>query len=149
MSIHVSGGLQPFKPCLGMRRVLAKLWGKYSSEWVGKSMTLYCDDSVTWAGAAVGGIRISHMSDIDSKQIVVIRASKHKTTNYEIYPLTVEPVELPPYSNDDIDKNEAAWKAKFAAKKSSPGHMINQIKTKFTLTEEQEATIHDLALSEE
>jgi hypothetical protein len=41
---------KPFKPCKTIRRVLMGVWGKYANEYVGKSMTLYRDDKVTFGG---------------------------------------------------------------------------------------------------
>ena len=76
VSIQIDGDHQPFKPCLTVRRILAKLWGPSSKEWIGQSMTLYCDESVMWAGERAGGIRVSHVTGISSKQDVVTRASK-------------------------------------------------------------------------
>jgi len=104
--IHIDGGYQPFKPCLGMRRVLIKLWGKHKEKYVGRSMTLFCEDSVQWGGKAVGGVRISHMSHINGQQSVAIRASKHKMVTYIIDPLKVEqtpeaqPIDLEPLKRD-------------------------------------------------
>jgi len=142
MVIHIDGDRQPYKPCLSMRRVLARIWGTKKDAWVGRWLTVYCDEKVRFGPDAVGGIRISHASHIDGTQSVTVRASKHKVVTYEILPLSVE---LPAYSDEDIENNEAAWKASFAENKSSPGHMINQIKTKFTLTATQEQTILSLA----
>jgi hypothetical protein len=88
--IHIDGGLQPFKPCLGMRRVLVKLWGKIKEKYIGRSIELFCEDEAQWAGQAVGGVRISGLSHINGQQSVVVRASKHKTKTYIIKPLTVE-----------------------------------------------------------
>src|SRR5574337_263090 len=53
---------KPYKPCKGMRRVLVKAWGADGHKYIGKSMTLFCDPDVTFGGAKVGGIRISHVS---------------------------------------------------------------------------------------
>lgn len=57
---------RPFKPCKTVRRILVKAWGKDASQWKGRLMTLYCDPSVKWGGKAIGGIRVSHLSDIPS-----------------------------------------------------------------------------------
>lgn len=76
--IH-SSGRQPFKPCLTMRRMLIAAWGKFKDEWVGRSMVVYCDPEVLWAGKAQGGIRISHVSHISepiSKMLAVTRGRK-------------------------------------------------------------------------
>jgi hypothetical protein len=78
--VHVhSAGRQPFKPCLTMRRLLIAAWGKYKDEWVGRSMTVFCDPEVMWAGKEHGGIRVSHVSHITepvSKMLAVTRGRK-------------------------------------------------------------------------
>lgn len=81
---------KPFKPCKTIRRVLMAAWGKYANEYVGKSMRVYRDDSVTFGGLSVGGIRISHMSGIDKKMVVVVMKSKGKKAGMEILPLVDE-----------------------------------------------------------
>lgn len=78
--VHIhSSGKQPYKPCLTMRRMLIAAWGKYKDEWVGKSMVLYCDPEVMWAGKEQGGVRVSHVSGIDqpvSRMLAVTRGRK-------------------------------------------------------------------------
>lgn len=78
--VHIhSEGSQPYKPCLTMRRMLIAAWGKFKDKWVGRSMVIYCDPEVVWAGKELGGIRISHVSDIDkpvSKMLAVTRGRK-------------------------------------------------------------------------
>lgn len=72
-------GHQPFKPCKTVRRLLIKGWGDNGHDWVGKSMTLYNDPAVKWAGVAIGGIRVSHMSHISAPFDATLNASaKHK-----------------------------------------------------------------------
>lgn len=137
VSITIDGGYRPFKPCLTVRRILAKLWGTSSKQWIGHSMTLYCDESVMWAGEPAGGIRVSHVTGIESQQSVITRASKHKTMSYIITPLTVE---LPAYTDADIEKNKEAWIKAFS-NGSDPAKLIAQIKGRYTLTEPQEREI--------
>lgn len=88
VSIHTEGDLQPYKPCLSMRRVLAKLWGGETDNWIGRYMVLFNDPTVIWAGKPEGGIRISHLEGINGNQEVVVRASKRAVTKYMIEPLT-------------------------------------------------------------
>jgi hypothetical protein len=78
---------KPFKPCKTMRRILLAIWGKYASDYVGRSMTLYRDDKVTFGGLDVGGIRISHMSHIDKETVVVVMKTKGKKAGIKILPL--------------------------------------------------------------
>lgn len=88
ISIHYEGdGGKPYKACKSMCRVLVTAWGPDSKAYVGRSMTLYRDPAVTWAGMAVGGIRISHMSDIDSKITMALTATKQSRKPYTVRPL--------------------------------------------------------------
>lgn len=78
---------KPYKPCKSMRRVLVNVWGSDGNAYVGRTLTLYRDEKVAFGGMAVGGIRISHMSDIDNPvtmSLTAARASKK--------PFTVEPL---------------------------------------------------------
>lgn len=76
---------RPYKPGLTMRKVLAHAWGHDATQWIGKSMELYCDPNVRFGGEVVGGIRISRMSDINTKGIrVSLTASKGKKALHEI-----------------------------------------------------------------
>ena len=92
VSIHYEGDDgKPYKSCKSMNRVLVSAWGPDSSKYVGRSLTLYCDPKVKWGGMEVGGIRISHMSDIDEPMtmaLTVTRANKK--------PFTVRPLEKSP-----------------------------------------------------
>ena len=64
--VHYEGeNGRPFKPCKTMRKLLIFAWGEDGRAWAGRSMTLYHDPSVRFGGSEVGGIRISHMSDIE------------------------------------------------------------------------------------
>lgn len=90
MSIHTDGGLQPYKPCLSMRRVLGKLWGGETDNWIGKSMVLFNDPTVIWAGKPEGGIRISHLEGISQNEEVPVRSSKRAVTRYMVEPLVIQ-----------------------------------------------------------
>jgi hypothetical protein len=85
--IAIDQGRQPYKPCLSMRRVLVRLWGKNANDWVGKSLVLYCDQSVTFGKARVGGIRISHMSHIDGPQSMMLTMTRGRRAQYTVQPL--------------------------------------------------------------
>lgn len=113
VSIHYEGdGGKPFKPCKTMRRVLLAVWGRNAAEYVGRSMTIYRDDSVTFGGLNVGGIRISHMSHIDKKTVVVVMKTKGKKAGIEVNPLVAEVRQMP--ANNQM----ADWTGKFIGKVS-------------------------------
>lgn len=78
---------RPFKPCKSMRRVLVMVWGDDGNAYVGRSLTLYCDIKVTFGGAAVGGIRISHMSHLKEEKTILLTASKANKKPFTVKPL--------------------------------------------------------------
>lgn len=91
VSIYFEGdNNKPFKPCKTMRRVLLAVWGRNAADYVGRSMRIYRDDSVQFGGLNVGGIRISHMSHIDKKVMVVVMKTKGKKAPIEVEPLVAE-----------------------------------------------------------
>jgi len=85
VSIHYKDDLnKPYKPCKGMIRLICEAWGEESENWHGKSIKLYGEDSVRWAGQEIGGLRIRAMSDIDTKgmssYVAVTRGKRRKVT---------------------------------------------------------------------
>lgn len=91
ISIYFEGdNNKPYKPCKTMRRLLVQVWGHESDDYAGRSMTIYRDDSVKYAGVNVGGIRISHVSHIDKPVDVLITVAKSKRRPVTVYPLKVE-----------------------------------------------------------
>lgn len=91
VSIYYEGdNNKPYKPCKTMRRVLLGVWGRNGADYVGRSMRIYRDDNVTFGGLNVGGVRISHMSHIEKKTVVVVMKTKGKKAGIEILPLQQE-----------------------------------------------------------
>ena len=101
--VEVVGGDQPvnifvtefpgkaYRPSKSMRRVLVKLWGPKSADYAGRRLTIYNDPSVTWAGKAVGGIRISHASHIDAPVTMSLALAKGKLAPFTVQPLPDAP----------------------------------------------------------
>ncbi len=88
IAINYDGdGGKPYLPCKSMRRVMVNVWGCDGNEYVGRSMTLYRDDKVTFGGMAVGGIRISHMSHIDKDVTMALTATRANRKPYTVKPL--------------------------------------------------------------
>jgi hypothetical protein len=75
---------RPYKPCKTMRKVLILAWGPDGTQWIGKSMELYCEPSVKFGGEVVGGIRISRLSDIPKEIKVSLTATKGRKSMHEI-----------------------------------------------------------------
>jgi len=88
ISIHFEGDNgKPYKPGKSMRRVLVSIWGSNSDSFIGRSMTLYRDPSVKFGGFDVGGIRISHMSDIDKPMTMALTTTRASRKAYTVQPL--------------------------------------------------------------
>lgn len=100
---------KPFKPCKSMRRVMIKAWGADGSQYAGKSMTLFCDPTVKFGGIAVGGIRISHMSHIDSDLSMPLTVTRAQRKQYNVKKLEVEQQQEQEF--DSIAMLEEAGKA--------------------------------------
>ena len=88
IAIIIDGGRQPYKPCKTMRKMLVYCWGDQAADWIGKRMTLYADSSVKWAGVAVGGIRISHISGIEKETTLMLSETKGKRKAYTVAPIS-------------------------------------------------------------
>lgn len=92
VSIHFAGDNgKPFKPCKTMRRLLVSVWGKDGTKYAGRRMTVYRDGDVQFGGLKVGGVRISHVSDIPEKKTVALTATRGKKAAVTVHPLKSEP----------------------------------------------------------
>lgn len=103
---------KPFYPCKSMRRVLVNVWGADGSKYVGRSMTLYRDEKVRFGGIEVGGIRISHMSDIDKPMTMALTASKANKKPFTVQPLKIEKAAVTATVNTDSLKETLTTEAK-------------------------------------
>jgi hypothetical protein len=91
ISIYFDGDNgKPFKPCKSMRRVLVQAWGSDGSKYVGRSIKIYRDEKVKWAGKEVGGIRISELSHIKQKLQLAVTVSKGRRDPYIVNPLIMQ-----------------------------------------------------------
>lgn len=88
VALHFEGDEgKPYKPGKSMRRVLVQVWGSDANKYIGRSMTLYGDPKVRFGGAEVGGIRISHMSDITEPVTMALTATRAQRKPYTVKPL--------------------------------------------------------------
>lgn len=115
VSIHYEGDNgKPYKSCKSMNRVLVAAWGADAKEYTGRSMTLYRDPSVKWAGMEVGGIRISHLSHINAPMVMALTATKGSRKPFTVHPLKVaEPIDWGARikAAKTLEELGAVWKA--------------------------------------
>jgi len=81
---------KPYKPGKSMCRVLVSIWGSKGSDYVGRSMTLYRDDTVMFGPIQTGGIRISHMSNMTEPLVIALTNKKGSRKPFTVKPLVVQ-----------------------------------------------------------
>ena len=82
---------KPWYPCKSMRRVLVAAWGADASQYAGRRVTLFRDPEVMYGGIKVGGIRLSHLSDIDGPLSIALTVTRQKRAPYRVQPLATPP----------------------------------------------------------
>ena len=93
---------RPYKPSVGMGRLLVGAWGKDADKWVGKQILLYGEKEVTFGKGEVGGIRIRALSDVPKEGYVgFVQKNKRVRTRQTIPLLVVEA--------DPITENDQNW----------------------------------------
>lgn len=89
----VEGEGRVWRPPLTMLRLLMAAWGDETDVWIGRRVTLHRDEDVQFGANAVGGIRVSHMSDLPGGKRfatkVTVKRGKRDTVKAE--PLTDAP----------------------------------------------------------
>lgn len=93
---------RPYKPSKSMRRVLIGGWGNDGHSWVGKTLTLIGDSTVKFGGVAVGGIKVSAMSDINSDFSLMLTTSRGKRSEHRVKKLEVKPVKVEERTPDEL-----------------------------------------------
>ena len=83
-------GRMPYYPCKSMRRVLVAAWGEDGAPYAGRYMTLYRDPEVKYGGIKVGGIRISHLSDIGADMYMALTVTRGKRAEYTVQRLNIQ-----------------------------------------------------------
>ena len=122
-NFHLAEFPRVWRPGKSMRRVIVAAWGAKTDNYAGKRLTLFCDPKVQFGGQAVGGSRISHMSDIGNKPLQVPLIEKRgKSAVFTVQPLTEAPaaprrdfLAEAEQAGGDVDLLRALWKAAQAA----------------------------------
>jgi hypothetical protein len=126
---------RPYKPSKSMRRVLLAAWGADSRPWVGRRMQLVGDPTVKFGASVVGGIKISHLSNIDKKLTVSLTVTKGKRA-----PHTVEPLPDAPAAPTEADVNASTDLTQLRAWYKAHPALQDAIKARAAVIEAGEAT---------
>jgi len=138
VSIDIPGRM-PFKPCKSMRRVLIAAWGENGSDWIGRTMTLYCDPSVMFGGVRMGGIRISHLSHLQNDVMSInLTTTRGRRAEYRVSRIAAEP-----YPQEAFDANLSAWREAIAAGRLTADKLIKKAESTTPMTEDQKKTLRE------
>lgn len=152
ITIHYdSDAGRPYKPCKSMRKVLVFAWGEDGRQWIGRSMTLFNNPEVMFGGVKVGGIRISHLSDIERDIALSLTKTRGKKEQFVIQKLAADPkVEqyrqrLTAVAADGVDKLAEAWKKTPARIRSALGDGFKEALKQQAQKASQVHTVSDVA----
>jgi len=81
---------KPWKPSKSMRRALILKWGSDEKVFIGRSLTLFRDPTIRWAGQEVGGVSISHMTDMSDDTRFLLTSSRGQKKAMKIEHLKVK-----------------------------------------------------------
>jgi hypothetical protein len=82
-----------YRPSKSMRRVIVNAWGADTTAYTGRRLTLYRDPEITFGREKVGGIKISHLSNIDKRISVALTVTRGKRSQFTVDPLPDAPTQ--------------------------------------------------------
>ena len=91
-----------YRPSKSMRRIMVSAWGPEASAYTGRRLTLFRNPEITFGRDKVGGIEISHLSDLPKPLNVALTATRGKRKNFTVQPL---PADAP------AAREQKAWRA--------------------------------------
>ncbi len=130
---------RPFKPCKTVRKILIAAWGENGNDWVGRSMTLFCDSKVKWAGKEVGGIRVSHLSHITKRLQVNLQVTRGKKE-----PFIINILQPDLYPDELFDTSFDKMKSMIESGKMTIGQVISKCNQTGMLSDRQLGMINSI-----
>lgn len=117
ISMSLANSAKVYRPCKSMARVFMSAWGADATAYIGRSLTLYRDPKVKWGGLEVGGIRISHMTDIEKDMVLMLTQTRANRAPHKIKPLQLQ--QQPPATVTAPPQENAIALCEVAAKKGT------------------------------
>jgi hypothetical protein len=134
---------KPWKPSKSMRRALMLKWGSDEKAFIGRSLTLFRDPTIRWAGQEVGGVSISHMTDMADDSRFLLTSSRGQKKAMKIERLKMKSAE----EQAEERKNRAStWvsQSKLEIKELDSAEAIEKWKTDNTPAMESLGKYEDL-----
>lgn len=135
----------PYWPSKGMIKCLSSMdgWGNAEfPQWIGRRMRLFGEPTVVYAGKEMGGIQISHISDIKSEYTTKITLRRGLRIDFTIEPMasTVKSP-APQYPSELFTEKLPAMRQAIADGKMDATKVIAHCEKTGKLTDEQKAAI--------
>ena len=136
VSIYFHGcNNRPWKPSKGMLRLLATAWTRDSKSWIGKSVKLYGDKTVRWAGKEIGGIRVRALSGINKNGIsAMLTVSRGSRREFKVKYLDMT---RPTYPQDKFNQTLQSMVEAISTGKMSIEQVVARCQQTGDLTKEQ------------
>lgn len=101
-----------YRPSKSMRRVMVLAWGAEAGAYTGRRLTLYRNPEITFGKDKVGGIEISHLSDLPKPLTVALTATRGRRKAFTVQPLpdAPKPAQQPTMQTRDWRKEADAHK---------------------------------------
>jgi hypothetical protein len=112
--IALEGDKRVWRPAVTVLKLLVAAWGDDATEWVGRRAMLYGDPTVRFGSAAVGGIRVSHVSHITKPVEANLTETRGKRKGHTVEPLPdtpTAPTEADVQASTDTDLLRSWWTA--------------------------------------
>ena len=154
VAIHLEGR-KPYYPCKSMRRVLIACWGRDGSGWVGREMVLFNDPEVVFGGVKVGGIRISHLSHLETDMTISLTKTRGKKAPFVVRRLQSnsapekKPAAEPEmYPAEKFNENFPKWEALIQSGDKTPDQILAAVQKGGRLTVGQVDRIRGVTMNE-
>lgn len=99
--IQFEGETRVWRPPLTVLRLLVAGWTDDAKTWAGRHVKLYRDPSITFGRDKVGGIRLSHMSHIDTPVEENLTVTRGRRTPFTVAPMDRRDVLRAEYGHAD------------------------------------------------
>lgn len=86
--IAIEGDKRFWRPAVTVLKLLVEAWGDDAEKWIGRRATLYGDPDVMFGGKKVGGIRVSHVSNINKPVTANLSVTRGKRDLFTVEPMS-------------------------------------------------------------
>lgn len=142
--IQLEGEQRVWRPPVTVLRTLMRAWqSDDSDDWIGKRVTLYCDEGVTFGKETPGGIRVSHVSGINKPVHVNVTEKRGRRKNVTVQPLPEAPAQSTEVPADILatiakakeDGNLPAY-LEYVKGNNAPAHIVAHVEAELAALKE-------------